>query len=333
MAAWPILLKLKKITGMHADDSIFIMRDFPDFSVPGFDMEKYNERFLKNNVLIHALSSDVSYGEHWGCLSVKCAYNGNEYYQSNGCFYAVNDSNYLVFNEGKTYSSYIFSDKPVESFTVNISPFFEQTVVSGLLSRTSDLLADAECAYPGKIEFTEKLYSHDDAVSPVLRRLYHLSLLNKPDSNTITELYYTLIEKMLLVQDGVNNEIKKIEAAKPSTQAELYKRLHYAKDFIDSCYMENITLQQLAAVTCLNSAYFLRQFKKYFGLTPYQYIIKARLKAAKHLLENSSESITDICFTVGYEDTTSFTRLFKQNFLLTPEKYRLAHQKKSVFAC
>jgi AraC family transcriptional regulator len=318
---------------MFADGGIFIMKDFPDFTERGFDIEQYNQRFKKNNVLIHARSADVSYPEHWGCLSVKCAFGGNEYYQSNGRFYAVNDSNYLIFNEGKTYSSYIFSDKPVESFTVNFSSYLEGTIAASLVATAAQMLDDPEYRLDKKIEFTEKLYTHDDKISPVLSQLYHLSLTAKPGNNTITELYYSLLEKMLLVQADVNKEIKKIEAVKSSTKAEIYKRLHYAKDFIESCYMNNITLEQLAAVACLNSAYLLRQFKKYFGVTPYQCIIQKRLAAAKILLETSGKTVTDICYAVGYEDPTSFTKLFKQYFQLTPEKYRMAFQKKSIFTC
>ena len=309
------------------------MKDFPDFAAQGFDIDAYNERFRLKNVIIHAKASDIAYPEHWGCLSVKSAFGGHEYYESNGRFYAVDDTNYLFFNEGKTYSSYIFSEKPVESFTINFSSSFEKTVTAGLFANAAGMLDDYQQLSFQKIEFTEKLYPHDDTVSPVLYALYKLSLDAKPDNNRITELYYSLLEKMLLVQTGVNKEITKIEAAKSSTRAELYKRLHYAKDFIDSCYMNSITLDQLASVACLNSAYFLRQFRKCFGITPYQYIIQRRLAAAKNQLETSVKTITDICYAVGYEDTTSFTKLFKHYFQLTPEKYRLAHQKKSFFTC
>lgn len=318
---------------MQADDSIYIMRDFPDFTAPGFDMEVYNRRFKENNVIIHAKSSDVSYPEHWGCLSVKCAFKGNEYYQSSGQFYAVNDGNYLIFNEGKSYSSYIYSHTQVQSFTINFSSFFEQTVAYGLLANIHKMLDEPHDNLTKKIEFTEKLYPHNDTVSPVLNKLYYLSLAERPDNTVITECYYQLLENMLLQQAGINNEIKKIQAAKPSTQAELYKRLHYAKDYIDSCYMNNISLPQLSGVACLNSAYLLRQFKKYFGVTPYQYIICKRVEAARVLLETTVMPVSEVCFATGYEDVTSFTRLFRQHFQLTPEKYRLEHQKKSFFTC
>jgi len=318
---------------MPVDDSIFIMKDFPDFTVPGFDIEAYNRRFKDGNVIIRATSQDVAYAEHWGCLSIKCAFNGSEHYQSNGCRYTVNDDNFLIFNEGKTYASHIFSKTPVESFTINFSSFFEQTVTQGLLGSMQNML-DEPYYTTRKIVFSERLFKHDDAtVTLVLKQLYILSNGARYNEHKITELYYQLLEKMLLLQQHVDEEIKQVKATRQSTQAELYKRLHQVKDYIDSCYMHDISLQQLSLVAHLNSAYLLRQYKKYFSITPYQYIMQQRVQAAKTLLETSAMPVTEVCYTVGYGDVTSFARLFKQTFKLAPEKYRLLHGKKSFFTC
>ncbi|HVX49827.1 MAG TPA: AraC family transcriptional regulator, partial [Chitinophagaceae bacterium] len=265
---------------MQADEGIYIMRGFPDFTVPGFDMEVYNDRFKKSNVIIHASSADISYAEHWGCLSIKCAVNGNEYYRCQDRFYAVNSSNYLILNEGSNYSSYIFSRQPVESFTINFSSAFEATVIQSLLADVNKTLDSGNNCTLQRVEFTEKLYAHDNCVSPVLNKLYRLSLEEKTGGAYIAELYYVLLERLLLLQQNVNKEIKNVAAAKASTQKEIYKRLHYAQDYIDSSFSSDINLQQLSVVACLNSAYFLRQFKKYFGVTPYRYIIQKRLAAA-----------------------------------------------------
>ena len=65
------------------------------------------------------------------------------------------------------------------------------------------------------------------------------------------------------------NEVSCVQAVKKSTQMELYKRLYRAKDYIDSCYEEEINIPQLANVCWLNQSYFLRQFKKYFRISPF----------------------------------------------------------------
>ena len=167
-------------------------------------------------------------------------------------------------------------------------------------------------------EFIEKIYKYDDLTTSLLKKLYGASSEKNPDTFFIAEIYYGLLENLILQQVNLGVEIKKIRAVKYSTQVELYKRLNYAKDFIQACYMNEITIDTLASVACLNAAYFLREFKKYFGVTPHQYIITQRLTAAKKMLQSTSKNIKEICFAVGYEDVSSFSKLFKKNFGITP---------------
>jgi hypothetical protein len=55
---------------MYSGDNFFLMNDFPDFNGSCFDIAEYNKTFKKKNVIINAISKDVSYAEHWGPLSV-----------------------------------------------------------------------------------------------------------------------------------------------------------------------------------------------------------------------------------------------------------------------
>jgi len=61
--------------------------------------------------------------------------------------------------------------------------------------------------------------------------------------------------------------------------------------------------------------------------------MQQRLINAKKLLETTTYSIAEICFAIGYNDVTSFTKLFKKYFSLTPFVYRLSKTKKSIFTC
>ncbi len=312
---------------MHLSQDFFMITGFPDFHERGFDINEYNNIFKTKNVIIHASSKKVSYAEHWGPLSVKCIIKGTEHYKCSNRFYSVDKNHYLIFNEGQYYSSYIHSDIETESFTVNFSNAFLQQALQSLNKEFEDLSHNRNC------EFIEKLYTIDPGISSLLLRLYSTSIKNEPDIHIITETYHLLLENLLLKQLSLRNEIRKVNAVKFSTQLELYKRLNYAKDYIHSCYMNEIDLELLSTIACLNSTYFLREFKKYFGVTPYQYIISQRLDAAKRMLQHTSQSITDICYAVGYSDISSFTKLFKKRFHFTPEKFRKTENKKSVFTC
>jgi AraC-like DNA-binding protein len=303
------------------------MKSFPDFHESCFDMTAYNKMFEKKNEIIHASAKDVSYPEHWGPLSLKCAIKGIEHYQCHNRFYSVNKDNYLIFNDGQYYSSHIYSETATESFTINFSVDLQREVLQDFENGL-----DNSCGKKS-FEFIEKLYRHDGSVTPLIKKLYHASVTAKPDIHFITEIYYNLLESLFVQQTLVKNEVTKIKAVRPSTQLELYKRLSYAKDYIHSCYMNEISLDDLASVACMNNAYFLREFKKYFGLSPHQYIIQHRLNVAKKLMQTTSLSIIEICFEVGYSDATSFNKLFKKHFSCTPATFRHQTMKKSFFTC
>lgn len=67
---------------------------------------------------------------------------------------------------------------------------------------------------------------------------------------------------------------------------------------------------------------FARRFRRATGYSPMDYIQAVRVEESKQMLETSSESIERIGFAVGYEDTSSFRRLFKRKTGLNPGDYR-----------
>ena len=159
-------------------------------------------------------------------------------------------------------------------------------------------------------------------VSPVLFGIRQLSKKNVENKEKIIELYYLLMEKLLLLQGEVSKEINNVKACKSSTRKELYKRLHYAKDYIDSCYASEITLHELSLITLMNAAYFLRQFKKYFHTTPHQYLMQRRMQVASELMQHKNLPVAEVCNAVGYEDVSSFIRLFKKHDDFSPARKR-----------
>ena len=71
---------------------------------------------------------------------------------------------------------------------------------------------------------------------------------------------------------------------------------------------------------------FKRRFKTATGYAPIDYVQKLRVEEAKHMLEATSEAIDQIARNTGYEDPTSFRRLFKRLTGVTPGRYRQRFQ-------
>ena len=101
----------------------------------------------------------------------------------------------------------------------------------------------------------------------------------------------------------------------------LYRRIVQAKLFIDSHYHENINLSDSADEALFSKFHFIRLFKKIYGRTPHQYLTYVRIENAKLLLQTTI-SVTDVCFEVGFESVSSFTGLFRRVVGRTPSSYQ-----------
>jgi transcriptional regulator GlxA family with amidase domain len=85
---------------------------------------------------------------------------------------------------------------------------------------------------------------------------------------------------------------------------------------------ENIELAQVAAHFAMTQRTLIRRFKQSTGDTPMAYLQKQRIEKAKQLLESSQLPIEQLLNVVGYEDLSSFRKLFQQYTSLTPKAYR-----------
>lgn len=85
---------------------------------------------------------------------------------------------------------------------------------------------------------------------------------------------------------------------------------------------EPISLQDMSRVAYLSAFHFNRVFHQITGLPPGKFISALRLDEAKRLLLNTNQSITDICFEVGYNSLSTFTRRFTQRVGLGPREFR-----------
>jgi len=79
---------------------------------------------------------------------------------------------------------------------------------------------------------------------------------------------------------------------------------------------------QMAERSGLSSRTFARRFRAATGYQPIEYAQGLRIEAAKQILESETTAIEEISNMVGYEDPTSFRRIFKRNTGLTPAIYR-----------
>ena len=85
-----------------------------------------------------------------------------------------------------------------------------------------------------------------------------------------------------------------------------------------------LTVGNLAREAGLSPYHFLRTFERLTGVTPHQYILRARLREAAFRLVADSGNVLDIALDCGFGDVSNFNRAFRTEFGASPREYRRA---------
>jgi AraC-like DNA-binding protein len=111
-------------------------------------------------------------------------------------------------------------------------------------------------------------------------------------------------------------------AKKQATKDDLHQRLKKSLSLMKRSLSKPITLNQLAEASHLSSYHFLRCFRSAYSKTPFQYLTHLRLKLACKLLRETTLPVQAIMSKCAFENESSFIRLFKREFRITPGAYR-----------
>lgn len=91
--------------------------------------------------------------------------------------------------------------------------------------------------------------------------------------------------------------------------------------FIDGHYKTDLNLDILSKNLFISKYHLIRLFKKYYGLTPRQYLIDKRIeKSREHLV--GGMTVTQTCYAVGFVSLGSFSVLFKNKVGKSPCQFR-----------
>ncbi|MCF0062703.1 AraC family transcriptional regulator [Dyadobacter chenwenxiniae] len=98
--------------------------------------------------------------------------------------------------------------------------------------------------------------------------------------------------------------------------------LAFVINYIRTHINENIKVEELSDRACMSRASFYRAFKREYSLSPLDFILREKIKKAKHLLLDTRASVTDICYQLGFSDLNYFGRQFRKSEGISPSQYR-----------
>lgn len=144
-----------------------------------------------------------------------------------------------------------------------------------------------------------------------------------PESELIAtiEEAMRMVDKSPKVQRELPNEHQLEEEANGNVR--LSAVTEKIRNYIDSHYKEDISLQDVAGAMNYSDAYFCKIFKQCFGKGFIVYLSEYRVEKAKELLDDVAINIKDISQEVGYRDSNYFAKVFKRIAGETPTEYRI----------
>lgn len=255
-------------------------------------------------------------------LSVKCMFNGSALYRADHAWFAVNETGYLILNDRQPYEIHIDSPTRVESFIIYFPRTWAEQVLASLTLSPEQLLDEPERMPQRRPRFFERFTPHDELVSPVLAALRRAHKSGPLPDLWVEQRLRQLLARMLRAQSAARCESDALPAQRASTREELWRRLNRGRDFIHARFESALTLPEIASAACLSPFHFLRGFKAVFRMTPHEYLSACRVERAKFLLERTELSVTEICFSVGFESLGSFSSWFTRLAGSSPREWR-----------
>jgi transcriptional regulator GlxA family with amidase domain len=99
------------------------------------------------------------------------------------------------------------------------------------------------------------------------------------------------------------------------------QRIGAARDMMDASPAGAHSLWNLASAVGMSPFLFARVFRELTGMPPHKYLVRVRLQRARALLE-SGMSVTQACYTAGFNNLSHFIRSFRARFGTTPSKMK-----------
>lgn len=256
-------------------------------------------------------------------LSIRAAWGGTEHCHVGGRTVGIDDDTFLILNQGRTYSTSIRAEYPVESLAICFRRELAQAAYAAMSVSLARALAEGAGLPERTIEFSENLQAHDRLVSPVLRFIKAHVAQGLEDEGWYEEQLHFLLERMQQRRDRTLLQIERLQFIRGATRREIHRRIAVATDFIHTNYARHLDLEALANVACLSKYHFLRLFTLVHGVTPYAFLQNKRTSVAARLLQTTQLTMSQVASCVGFARRSTVVRRIRSRTGFTPLQLRV----------
>ncbi|WP_316747842.1 AraC family transcriptional regulator [Pedobacter gandavensis] len=276
----------------------------------------------KNEVIMES-AYESAHQATTGKYEIQMIFNGAAAYTIANRELNLYSGNFIFLNQDTSYHRKIDSMLKVDSMSVLFDPDFVLDF-EYVRNAKAELLLDEPISTERKAPvFVEAIYPLEgDMKFNLLNLKKHLDQGCQDNLLLNTYLEHALHNYYALYDAEVTHREASLKFLSHTTKSEILRRLSIARDYIISNYNKNICLEEIARIACLSVNHFLRTFKQAYHQSPHQFLTSIRLRQAKYFLRNTDYPVNEIVDIVGFECPSSFIRLFRNSFQVTPGQYR-----------
>lgn len=248
-----------------------------------------------------------------GPLSLFTTLHGNSSITVQGKQVSVNENTFFVSNPNQEYTLSIPTE--AETFNIHVGEKMGEEIWYEAL-HAHNFLLDYPFDRSASPELHNRVHWRDPNFNSIINKLA-IAVDDAEEEELLGELIFILFDDKTKSQKKSEN----LSATKSATREEITKRLHMATDLIYSHFNKNLSLDDLSQASCLSKFHFIRLFKEYFHESPHQFVTRIRLERSVGYLKSAHLGIKEIAAEVGIENSSSFSRLFRNHFGVYPTQF------------
>jgi AraC family transcriptional regulator len=272
------------------------------------------------NVILNVSAQQVHRDNIRGPMSIFTNISGKSHVEINNKRSTINEGFFYITNPDQHYTLDI--QNQAQTFNIHFGEYFSEQVFQSLTKTPETLLENSSDIPLQRLTFHNRLQHQSPEINQRILFLH----ANKPSGILLEEQLVALISIILKQERKLHTNLSELPVLKSTTRAEIAKRLITATDYIYTYFDRDLTLDELAAASCLSKFHFLRLFKIAFLKTPHHFINEVRVLRGRELLRNTRLDIKSISRIVGFDASSSFSRVFFQHTGVYPAHFRLQCQ-------
>jgi len=262
---------------------------------------------------------------HWrgaAGYSIKAYAGGDVLFRIGRQWCRIGDEALVLVNAGQEYEFQTPADSGLFNFTIFLSDADLEDCWASLGRSELALLDDPVTKGAGLPEFFVTPLRPSPAEQEIRRRLRELAESHTLGAAERTEATAELIALALRAQCHAQGQVRRVRATRQSTREEAVRRVRRAIDACEADISKSFSLEDMAAIACMEKHHFLRRFKSVTGETPYQFLLGRRFARARDLLLTSDIAVAEVAQRCGFADPATFSVAFSRRHGLPPRAWR-----------